>query len=75
MNDYLGRKKHGEKFTCKADSQKLINLANKHLESANSLKAQNTKDETFKKQISTMYIQAASSLEMAKQMLAQKAGH
>lgn len=75
FNDYLGRKRRGEKFTSKADSQKLIGLANKHLESANSLRAQITKDETFKKQISAMYLQAASSLEMAKQILAQKTGH
>lgn len=75
FNDFLGRKKQGEKFTSKTDSARLIRLANKHLESANSFKAQITKDETFKKQISAMYLQAASSLEMATQILAQKAGH
>lgn len=72
FNDYLGRKKRGEKFTGKADSEKLIGLANKHLESANSLKAQITKNETFKTQISALYSQAASSLGMAKQILEKK---
>jgi hypothetical protein len=72
FNDYLGRKKQGEKFTSKADSEKLIGLANKHLESANSLKAQITKNETFKTQISALYSQAASSLGMAKQILVKK---
>lgn len=75
FNDLLGRKKQGEKFNSKTDSARLINLANKHLESANSLKAQITSNETFKKQIAAMYLQAASSLEMAKQILAQKTGH
>jgi len=75
FNDFLGRKKQGDKFTSKTDSERLIGLANKHLESANSFKAQITKDETFKKQIAAMYLQAASSLEMAKQILAQKTGH
>jgi hypothetical protein len=72
FNDYLDRKKRGEKFTSKADSERLNGLANKHLESANALKAQITKNDTFKKQIAAMYLQAASSLEMAKQILAQK---
>lgn len=75
FNDFLARKKRGEKLTSKADSQRLIGLANKHLESANLLKAQITKNETFKKQIAAMYLQAASSLEMATQILAQKTGH
>lgn len=75
FNDLLGRKKRGEKFTIKTDSERLIGLANKHLESANSLKAQITKNETFERQIAAMYLQAASSLEMAKQILAQKTGH
>lgn len=74
FNDFLGRKKRGEKFASKTDSQRLIGLANKHLESANLLKAQITKNETFKKQIAAMYLQAASSLEMAKQILAKKSG-
>lgn len=72
FNDYLGRKKRREKFTSKADSEKLIGLANKHLESANSLKAQITKNDTFKTQISALYSQAASSLGMAKQILEKK---
>jgi hypothetical protein len=73
INDFLGRKEQGEKFTSKADSERLLDLANNHLESANALKAQITKNETFKKQIAAMYLQAASSLEMAKQILVQKA--
>lgn len=75
FNDLLVRKKQGEKFTSKIDSERLISLANKHLESANSLNTQITSNESFKKQISAMYLQAASSLEMAKKILAQKTGH
>jgi len=75
INDFLGRKKQCEKFANKADSERLIGLANKHLESARSFKAQIVKNETFTKQIAAMYLQAASSLEMATQILTQRTKH
>ena len=70
--EFLKRKKSGWTFTWKADGERLINLANKHLQIANTLQWQLT-NETFKKQASAMYSQAASSYTMAREMLAKKA--
>lgn len=70
--EFLKRKKSGWIFTWKGDGERLINLANKHLQIANTLQSQLT-DETFKKQASTLYSQAISSYAMAKEMLAKKA--
>ncbi len=70
--DFLKRKKSGWTFSWKADGERLINLANKHLQIANTLQWQLT-NEIFKKQASAMYSQAASSYTMAREMLAKKA--
>jgi hypothetical protein len=70
--EFLKRKKSRWAFTWKADGERLINLANKHLQLANTLQSRII-DETFKKQISAMYTQAASSYTMAREMLAKKA--
>ena len=70
--EFLKRKKSGWTFSWKADGERLINLANKHLQIANTLQWQLT-NETFKKQASAMYSEAASSYTMAREMLAKKA--
>lgn len=70
--DFLKRKKSGWTFSWKADGERLINLANKHLQIANTLQWQLT-NETFKKQASAMYSEAASSYSMAREMLGKKA--
>ena len=70
--EFLKRKKSGWTFSWKADGERLTNLANKHLQIANTLQWQLT-NETFKKQASAMYSEAASSYTMAREMLAKKA--
>jgi hypothetical protein len=70
FKDYLARKERREKFT-KLDSERLMALANKHLDSARSLLLTQT-NATFKQQISAFIFEASKSLGMAKQVLAKR---
>ena len=70
--EFLKRKKSGWVFTWKADGKRLIDLANKHLQIANTLQWQ-LKNETFKQQAAAMYSQANQSYTMGREMLAKKA--
>lgn len=72
FKDYLGRKERREKFT-KQDSERLMALADKHLDSAQSLLLTQT-DPTFKQQLTAMISEASKSLSMVKQMLTKRTG-
>ena len=72
FEEFLKRKKSGWVFTWKADGKRLIDLANKHLQIANTLQWQ-LKNETFKQQAAAMYSQANQSYTMGREMLAKKA--
>lgn len=70
FKDYLGRKERREKFS-KVDSERLMALADKHLDNARSLLLTQT-DATFKQGLTALIAEATGSLRMAKQILARR---
>ena len=71
FTEFLNRKKSGSTFNGKADGERLIALANKYLQIANSLKPQIT-NETVKNQADILYVQAVDLNNRLKQIVARK---